>query len=75
MQRPKPWLVEDPNLEALMPDGEAVDLEETWRIDEITVSDELATLVRHEVRAELPGAGARLGQRDALSRLEAMHLR
>ena len=74
MQRPKPWLVEDPNLEALMPDGQAVDLEETWRIDEITVSDELATLVRHEVRAELPGAGARLRQRDALSRLEAMHL-
>jgi hypothetical protein len=73
MPRPKPWLVEDPNLDALMPEGEAVALEERWSIDEITVSDELRTLVRHEVRAELAGAAARVHERDALSHLEAMH--
>src|SRR5262245_7314507 len=45
--RPKPWLVEDPNLEALLPMVESVQLEEGWRVGEIYVSNEKKTLVLH----------------------------
>ncbi len=71
--RPKPWLAEDPNLEALLPDGEASDLKETWRIDEPSTADE-PTFVEHVVSGIWDDPKARETGRSARARIDALRL-